>query len=119
EEEYITERLARRRAAEPFVQRLTDGRWVQVRQHRTRDGGLVVIRSDITGLKLRELELQRAESRLADAIEAMSDGFVLWDADDRLVMWNSAVDRLDAGAPVGLRRGIGFEELLRKRLAGR
>jgi PAS domain S-box-containing protein len=73
DEEYITERLARRRTAEPFIQRLTDGRWVRVRQHRTRDGGLVVIRSDITDLKVRELELQRAETRLTDAIEAMSD----------------------------------------------
>ena len=66
----------------------------------------MAVRTDITATKLHEDALMRAESRLTDAVEAMSDGFILYDADDRLVMWNSAIEREDVGAPAPLRHGI-------------
>jgi len=80
------------------IQRLADGRWLRIRHHRTRDGGWWRIRSDITDLKAREVELQRAEARLADAIEAMPEGFMLWNPDDRLVVHNGALGRVDPAA---------------------
>ncbi len=49
---------------------------------------LVVIR-DITERKRAERELVTVQKRLSEAIESMPDGFVLWDADDRLVLCNS------------------------------
>ena len=46
--------LHRRADGQPHVQQLTGGRWVQSIRHRTPDGGMVVLRSDITAFKERE-----------------------------------------------------------------
>ena len=50
---------------------------------------LVGIAIDITEQKLADRLNQEAEIRLKDAIEAISEAFVLWDADNRLVVCNS------------------------------
>ena len=44
---------------------------------------------DLTETKAREAELRQARETLEDAIEALSEGLVLYDADDRLVLCNS------------------------------
>lgn len=56
-EGWIVERLAHHRRADgrPHVQELSGGRWVQSIRHRTPDGGIVVLRSDITEFKHSEL----------------------------------------------------------------
>ncbi|MEM7405811.1 MAG: PAS domain S-box protein [Pseudomonadota bacterium] len=45
---------------------------------------------DVTDVELAELRAHSAERRLVDALEWSSDGVALYDADDRLVMYNSA-----------------------------
>src|SRR5262245_11060073 len=50
---------------------------------------LVGIAIDITEQKLADRLNQEAEIRLKDAIEAISEAFVLWHADNRLVICNS------------------------------
>ena len=52
----VADRLAMHRNADgkPHIQQLTGGRWVQSIRHRTPDGGIVVLRSDITAFKERE-----------------------------------------------------------------
>ena len=50
---------------------------------------LVGIAIDITEQKLADRLNQEAEIRLKDAIEAISEAFVLWDADNWLVICNS------------------------------
>jgi diguanylate cyclase (GGDEF)-like protein/PAS domain S-box-containing protein len=52
------------------------------------DGLLVGVVRDVTKRKRLETELAHAKQRLDDALEAMADGFVLFDADDRLVLSN-------------------------------
>ena len=108
---WISERLRRREElGEPFEQALGDGRWLMISDRRTSTGGRVGIRTDITDLKhhLAELESAREHARqqaermaalaadnqrsnevLNDAIESIGEGFVLFDADDRLVMCNA------------------------------
>jgi diguanylate cyclase (GGDEF)-like protein len=53
---WVADRVALHRLADgrPHVQELTGGRWVQSIRHRTPDGGMVVLRSDITAFKERE-----------------------------------------------------------------
>ncbi|MHA1528833.1 MAG: PAS-domain containing protein, partial [Alphaproteobacteria bacterium] len=70
-------------------QHLAGGLWLQISDHRTKDGGLVSIYTDVTELKNSERDAQVARARFEDAIEAISSGFTLWDADDRLVVCNS------------------------------
>ena len=43
---------------------------------------------DLTERKQREAELRHARETLEDAIESLSEGFALYDSDDRLVMCN-------------------------------
>ena len=50
--------------------------------------------SDVTARKNAEIALRRVERRLTDAIESISEGFSLYDADDRLIICNSNYSEL-------------------------
>lgn len=52
------------RDAQTYEAELADGRWLQVNERRTKDGGLVSIGTDITGLKRHEEQLVDSERRL-------------------------------------------------------
>jgi PAS domain S-box-containing protein len=55
EEEWLAERLARHRAVESHhTDHLPGDRWIQVVERRTKDGGSIGVRIDITDLKRRE-----------------------------------------------------------------
>jgi two-component system NtrC family sensor kinase len=51
--------------------------------------GYFVLVSDRTGERHHQEVLERERARLLDAIESFSEGFALWDAEDRLVMCNA------------------------------
>ena len=73
---------------------------------------LVVMR-DITRRKRAERELVTVQMQLREAIETMPDGFVLWDANDRLVLCNSRYrDFFPELAPL-LIPGVKFETIAR------
>lgn len=86
-------------------------------------GGFTLIESDITELKRHEAALEemahaaeRAHARLYAAISALPDGFVYFDADDRLVLCN---DRYRAYFPASsdlIVPGVRFEDILRNQL---
>jgi PAS domain S-box-containing protein len=63
----------------------------------TVDGYFVVVR-DRTDERLRQEALDRERLRLLDAVESFSEGFALWDAEDRLVMCNSRYREMHAPA---------------------
>jgi two-component system, cell cycle sensor histidine kinase PleC len=44
---------------------------------------------DVSEERIAQLRAQRAEARLRDAINSVSDAFVLWDRRNRLLMWNA------------------------------
>lgn len=61
-EDWLEARLAAHREPERhgyFEQNLTDGRWIQASERRTRDGGVVSLRIDITHLKKGELQARQ------------------------------------------------------------
>src|SRR5262249_27613751 len=102
---------------------LKPGTWVQMNSNPLAGGGTVVTLTDVTPLKHAEQalaqsrdEATRARQQLTDAIEAMSDGFVLWDANDRLVTFNRRF-RDYVFCPDQLRLGMTFEELVRANVA--
>ncbi len=79
-----------------FRLRHADGHWVWLRARaevtRTKDEAgphLVGISVDITDQKLMAAQNHEKDLRLLDAIENISEAFVLWDCDNRLVMCNS------------------------------
>ncbi|MDH3229959.1 MAG: PAS-domain containing protein [Alphaproteobacteria bacterium] len=64
-------------------------------------------------LKQSELRTRAAEQRLRDAVESLSDGFALYDADDRLVLYNRKWMDLYGYSEEDLRPGIVYEDLVR------
>lgn len=102
EEEWLAERLMQHQATETIEQRLSDGRWLLISERRTRDGGIVGVRTDITGLKLRESQLRESEKRFMDFTETASDW--VWETDAQHAFIN-----LDGGAgSVEQRRRLSF-----------
>ncbi len=91
---WLAERLAQHRALKgPYVYRLADGRWVQVNERRTRDGGVVGVYTDITDIKehetrRRERELAEKSALLQATLDNIAQGVGVYDRDQRLVAWN-------------------------------
>ncbi len=52
------------RAARAYEARLADGRWLQINERRTKDGGYVSVGTDISALKLHQGQLLDSERRL-------------------------------------------------------
>ncbi len=69
---------------------------------------------DITPLRRAEQARLRSERRLAEAIESISEGFVCYDGEDRLVICNSCYrDLLYPGLEMELTAGTTFESIIR------
>src|SRR5690606_5534303 len=51
---------------------------------------LLGVALDVTDERVARARVQAAEMRLRDAIESVSDAFVLFDRHDRLILWNHA-----------------------------
>jgi signal transduction histidine kinase/CheY-like chemotaxis protein/HAMP domain-containing protein len=60
-----------------------------------------------------EAEVLRAQRRLGEAIETISEGFALYDAEDRLVICNSRYREMYAGLDVEIRPGVTYEAVIR------
>ncbi|MDX1431136.1 MAG: PAS-domain containing protein [Gammaproteobacteria bacterium] len=71
-----------------------------------------------TAVEVRETnlrEIREAQSRLTDAIESISEGFSLYDADDRLVVCNTRYRQmLYPDMPDAMEPGTTFEEIIRR-----
>ena len=58
---WVAERIARHHApGETHIQHRSDGRWIQVSERKTANGGVVAIYADITEMKQHEAELAAA-----------------------------------------------------------
>jgi PAS domain S-box-containing protein len=105
--------------------RYADGSWHWARQHgialRNEAGRVYRVvgsTGDITAVKELARELDRARGQLHGAVEALDEGFALFDPEDRLVICNSryaAFFRDLAG--IELQPGMTFESLIRAGLA--
>jgi PAS domain S-box-containing protein len=89
--EYIE---AHRSPGAPFIQRLSDGRHILVSERRTRDGGIIGIRTDITALKRREDALTDSETRTRVILDAAVDGIITIDEQGRMESFNAAAKRI-------------------------
>jgi two-component system cell cycle sensor histidine kinase PleC len=56
-------------AARTFEAELTDGRWLQISERRTKDGGYVSVGTDITSLKRHQEQLQASERELIETVK--------------------------------------------------
>jgi PAS domain-containing protein/GGDEF domain-containing protein len=113
-DQHIAERL-RQRAQADGQDRLVDlgDRQFRVYERRTRDGGVVTVRVDVTDEQTQRAELEHERERLQDAIDALPDGFALYDADDRLVRFNQRYRSLYRASAPAIHLGARFEDILR------
>jgi diguanylate cyclase (GGDEF)-like protein len=124
-EAYIERRrLERSISRQPADHATDEGRWYRVYHRPTRHGALVGVRMDVTELRDERAAAERARQeaevarrQLADAIEALPDGFALFDADDRLSICNARYRELYRETAPALEPGARFENLLRYGLA--
>jgi PAS domain S-box-containing protein len=73
EEEWIKERLTRHgQPGEPHLQRRADGRWIQINERRTAEGGIVAVYTNITEIKRAEEEVRAAKRELEVATERIT-----------------------------------------------
>jgi len=97
---WVSDRLARHSVASGgHVQALADGRWVQINELRTSEGGIVGIYTDITEVKAedardRARELAERNIVLQATLDNLSEGVCLFDTEGQLAAWNDALQRL-------------------------
>jgi two-component system cell cycle sensor histidine kinase PleC len=118
----LADRLASSRASvidHDFRIRSAAGAWVWLRARAelmqdSDDAGrhLVGISVDITDQRVLAEQTARADARLRDAINAISEAFVLWDADNRLVLCNSKFQTLHDLAPDSVTPGKDYAEVM-------
>jgi two-component system cell cycle sensor histidine kinase PleC len=102
-----------------FRMRHADGHWVWLRarcelvaQPREPGPHLVGIAVDITEQKSLVERTVAADLRLRDAIETIPEAFVLWDADNRLVLCNSNFQELHDLPDEAITVGASYESLV-------
>ncbi|HVY20499.1 MAG TPA: ATP-binding protein [Bauldia sp.] len=101
-----------------FRMRHEDGRWVWLRARAELVDGtgpephLIGIAVDVTEqMKLVERS-KTADIRLRDAIETVSEAFVLWDAENRLVMCNSKYQQLHGIPDTAIQAGAAYTDVI-------
>ncbi|MDE1149938.1 MAG: PAS-domain containing protein [Azospirillaceae bacterium] len=102
----------------PSIHALSDGRWMQINEKRTNDGGVVAIYTDITALKRRETQqwqaaLARKTTLLQATLDNIFQGVAVYDAQQALVAWNNEFVRLLDLSPRCVRRGAVFADFQR------
>jgi PAS domain S-box-containing protein len=68
---------------------------------------------DVTAAVEDRKRTQHAEALLRNAVDSISEGFVIYDANDRFVMCNAAHEALHSKVKSLLRPGVSFEAFLR------
>jgi len=99
-----------------FRMRHASGHWIWLRvrcelSQGPNDNGshLIGIAVDITEQKSLAEKTVEADLRLRDAIETIPEAFVLWDADNRLVLCNSHFKRLHKLPDSAVKQGTSYE----------
>jgi diguanylate cyclase (GGDEF)-like protein len=130
-EDYVWEEVASAESGEASdkVVQLLDGRFIAVECRPMPHGGWVATHEDITHLRRAEMaaikartEAERAEAdariahaRLRAAFEVMPEGMVLFDTEDRYVLWNKRYRALYGDSDIAV--GARFEDVVRAGLA--
>jgi len=73
-DEWVVERLARRKHPSALhIQRRGDGRWIQINERKTTEGGIVSVYTNITEIKRAEEETREAKLKAEQANEVVSE----------------------------------------------
>ncbi len=116
-EDWAAERLRYHRQRSVFNVGLTGDRWLQVSEQRSRDGGTVVLQTDVTQIIRAERSergklLDDQALRIRATLEHINQGVAIFDAGRRLIGWNWRLAQMLEIPPDMLRQGMAFSALL-------
>jgi PAS domain-containing protein len=96
---------------------LADGRFISVLRRPMPGGGVVSTHEDITEREKLKARLEQQNEQLDAAMNNMSQGLAMYDADQRLVICNNDYAAMYGLAPDQVQRGTTAREVLEARLA--
>lgn len=100
-----------------FNARMTRDRWVQVSEHRTAEGGTVILQTDVSDI-IRDERHERGrmlddQARMIRAtLDHLDQGVAIFDTQARLAGWNQRLSDLLAIPRSRLRLGVDFAQVL-------
>ncbi|WP_170409148.1 PAS-domain containing protein [Ruegeria atlantica] len=119
-EDWVKRRIARHSEDHVvFNIRLSGSRWMQVSEHRTPDGGTVILQTDVTDImRIERQERDRIlddKARLIRAtLEHIDQGVCIFDSKLRLVGWNNRASELLAIPNAQFQMGAQFQTLFHR-----
>jgi len=86
------------------IYKLSDGRWLQLHEHRTMEGGWVMLYSDITALKTAEnVRYEKGMTSksllLQSLVDNLSQGVILISSQQQIEVWNERFAQISQLAP--------------------
>jgi diguanylate cyclase (GGDEF)-like protein len=96
---------------------LGDGRIIALINKPLSGGAWVSTHQDVTELHRAQQQVQQSHARLADVIEAMPAGLILYDDQDRLVLCNRCYGEMHPAVSDVRVKGARFEDVLRTAVA--
>jgi diguanylate cyclase (GGDEF)-like protein len=116
-EAYRKERQQAAITATTEITELNDGRVLAISRQPLGNGSWITTHQDISDLRRAEIEVQHAHQRLLTVINAMPAGLVIFDADDRLVLWNKHQHEMFPNTAHLRVVGLRWEEMIRAGVA--
>ncbi|MDJ0613384.1 MAG: PAS-domain containing protein [Rhizobiaceae bacterium] len=120
DEVFEREMYRHKHPGEAYERQLADGRWVRIIEKRTDDGGIAGIRSDITELKTREIEVDKISKRLnattsqfSIALNNMIQGLCMFDKDQKLILCNEQYLEMYGFSPDVVKPGILLSDIMK------
>ncbi len=96
---------------------MPNGRWLNISRSTTREGGFIAVISDITAMKEQAERLEATNLRLDTALDNMSHGLCLFDAEGRLAVVNARYCEIFHLPPDSVQPGISIRDLIGLRVA--
>jgi diguanylate cyclase (GGDEF)-like protein len=91
---------------------MANGRWLRISRSPTRDQGFIVLCSDISRLKKQEWSLRETNLMLDAALDNMSQGLCLYDAKNRLEVFNRRFLEIFKLSSDRIKTGMTYKQVL-------
>jgi PAS domain S-box-containing protein len=113
-EDYLTSRLegARLNIAQRHERFRPDGRVLEIQRRPMPTGGFVTTFTDVSEVRRAEAEIERKSTLLAATLNVMDQGLVIYDAEQRLQLFNEAYLRIFSFPPGFISLGMSYEQVL-------
>lgn len=104
-EKWLQDRLAAfRKQSGTLVDRLADGRWIDVNERLTPEGGVIIQWSDVT-------QYLQTDMRLRSITASIGEGFGIWGQNNRLELFNEEF-AANHGLAGKMKSGMSFDEVI-------